>query len=175
MKNIHIKEQKGIESILNVESTAEPEFVKLYLKDIGRLWELDNSAQIVFGEMLKLVSYNPSDSIHNLVIINGSRRKQICEKLSNIQATAYVYYNRGVKNLVNKEVLKYLAKDTYLINPEICTKTNWSNVEMLRSIKMEITYEESSRTLITIVESNPELYKQKLNDFRGEESINNMA
>jgi len=161
---------KTIESLLNIEPTQEPEFIKLYLKDVGKLWELDNSGQIIFGEMLKLVTYNPSDSIHNLVILSAARKQRICEKLSNKQSTAYVYYKRGLTNLIDKKVIYSLEKDTYLINPDICAKTNWTNVEMLKSIKLEITYEASSRTLITIVEDNPYLYKEKLETFRSNES-----
>jgi hypothetical protein len=152
--------------ILDLPATPEESFIKLYLKDIGRLWELNAPAQVMFGEFLKLVSYDPKTTIHNVVELSITAKRKIKNLLSNDVNTANVLYSRGLKSLLSSTLVSKLADDLYYISHSICSKTNWSNTEAMKAIKVETIYEAGHRTLITFVEEYPDGVKKSIEYFR---------
>jgi hypothetical protein len=143
----------------------EEEFIKLYFDDLGKIWDLTNTAQKVFGELARLVEFNPQASIHNVISLNGSKRKAIGKRLGWAENTYNSRISQALTNLVEKKVVLKINNDTYLLTPTIASKANWADVKLLRSIKMEITYEECSRTLITFVESKDDFTKSNYKDI----------
>lgn len=154
----------------NIEESHEPEFVKLYLQDIGKLFDLDSNSQRLFGELIKLI--NPKDpSMHNLVVLNRSRKDKIATRLGwdgvDAKGTPKKYYiNNYLIRLCKSQIIKKLSADMYIVNPFICSKVNWENTELLRSIHLSITYDEVQRTLITMVEQIPKVLENHVETFR---------
>lgn len=163
------------EHMPNWTRSPQPDFVQLYLNDIGRLWKVSTKAQEVFGELMKLIEYSPK-TLHNIVELNKRKRKDIMKNLGiENHVNPYVYLNRAIKELIEKNLILQikdensgeLVQDLYLIDPSICSKANWAHTELMQSIKLEITYSASQRTLITFIEAQEPAYlEQQINQLR---------
>ena len=161
-----MEKQSNISQATKLETTTEKPYIKLYLRDISRLWSLNKQGQVLFGEMLKLVTYNPTDKIHNVVELTARNKQQMKALLANEESTANTLYSRGIKNLLNSGIITKLAVDMYYISHEICSRTNWSNTEAMRAIKVETIYEAGSRTLMTFVEEYPDYTRDSISSHR---------
>jgi len=153
-----------------VTSTKEPDFVKLYLDDIGKLFSLDNNSQKVFGELLRLI--DPKEkNIHSVVVLNKAIKDRIAKHLKfegvdkNGRAKKYLVNNYLFK--LNKSgIIRRLESDIYIINPFICSKIDWNNTELLRSIHLNITYDHTTRTMLTLINKNEDKVKTSLDNLR---------
>ncbi|MGL4977023.1 MAG: hypothetical protein ACRC5G_03325 [Cetobacterium sp.] len=157
-----IKDTKELNlyKVLDIDESIEKPFIKLYLEDISKLWNISKPGQIIFGEMLKMVTYNPTDKIHNSVELSMRTKKLIKSKLSSEENTSNTLFSRGIKNLLKSELITKLDCDLYYISHSICSKTNWANTEAMKSIKVETIYQAGYRSLTTFVEMNRELTKE---------------
>ena len=79
--------------------------------------------------------------------------------------------SRGLKELLEKELIYQLKNnhgeiqyDCYLINPKHVGRTDWRNLEFLQRIRVEITYEKSLKTLVTIFEEYPKEKQESLKE-----------
>lgn len=161
-----MKEVSKLERLLgNPDIGKEDDFIKLYFDDLGRLWDLSKPTQKVFGEIVRLVEYNPQSSMHNLISLNSTKKSVIAKKLGWKKSSSYSQFSQAIKEMCDTEILHKIANDTLLLNPAIASKANWADVKLLRSIKLEITYEDSQRTLTTIVESLSDSQKQDLREI----------
>jgi hypothetical protein len=153
--------------------TGEPEFVKMYLKDISRLWDLDSTCQKLFGELLKYIDPRPT-GLHNIIKINRADKKAIGENIGwigNNENNTPKWYkiNEYLNRLCKKGIIKKLAEDIFIIDSFICTKTDWKNTETMRGIQLNITYEKSSRSIITVINSIGDNYEDMQNDISNNE------
>lgn len=166
---------KDIKSVIpGWKRLPQPDFVQLYLKDVGRLWGVSTPAQQLFGEFMKLIEYSPKTTMHNLVELNKRKRKDIMKNLGiEDHVNPYVYLNRATKELITSgliitvkdDISGEAIPDMYIVDPAICSKANWGHTELLQSIKLEITYSASQRTLITFIETmDEEDLKEKINE-----------
>ena len=161
------EENEYLTKLIDIEPAKEPDFVKLYLKDIGKIFELNKPAQIIFGQFLRLVTYNPKDRIHNVVSLGTSSKRAIKALFKTstgpkADAVANSQYSKGLKSLLASTLVTELSPDLFYISHEICSKTNWANTEAMRAIKIETIYESNNRTLITFVEDNKEYTKREI-------------
>lgn len=166
-----------IEVMPDWKRSPQPDFVQMYLQDIGRLWELSSPAQKVFGEFMKLIEYSPKSKIHNLVEISKRIRKNMIISLGiSNYSNPYVFLNRAIRDLIKAGVIIQIKDDEtgeviddlYLVDPSICSKANWAHTELMRSIKLTITYTRSQRTLVTLIEQDPEHAKMLSQYYRRE-------
>jgi len=167
MKNKH-EEIDSVYEKLDLVPSDEPKFIKLYFDDISKLYSLSKNATTFFYETMKLVTYNPTDSLHNLIYFTSSRKKSLYKKLTNNPSTAYTLFMRAKKELVDAELLIEVGTegDTYLVDSSICSKTSWANTEVMQSIQLTVTYESSGKTLSTLIEEHPSIIKKEVEQLR---------
>lgn len=137
--------------------TKEPEFIKLYFKDISKLYGLSKPACNLFLELIQLIDYNPT-TLHNIITITSKRKRMIFEVLGWEEEkynnkSKYAMYSKYLKELITTKLITRIEDDIYLVNPDICGKTSFQNLQKIKSISLNITYEVASKTLITLVES----------------------
>lgn len=114
---------------------TEDNFLKLYVKDMSMLYELNRTEMCVLYELLRKTDYE------NIVSLNSYMRSKIAEDL-NIKANTITI---ALKGLCNSSLIKKIALNTYLINPNVFARGNWSNVKELR---VQFSYNELGRHVL---------------------------
>lgn len=114
---------------------SEDNFVKLYVKDMSMLYGLTRTEMCVLYELLRKTDYE------NIVSLNSYMRSKIAEVL-NIKVNTIT---NALKGLCNSSLIKKIALNTYLVNPTIFARGNWSNVQELR---VEFSYNENGRHVL---------------------------
>ena len=113
----------------------EPDYVKLYLDDIKRFYELNNSESKVLNGLLRYMSYN------NVVVLLKPIKDMICAELRMPINT----FNKSIDNLFKQNILIRMHKSVYLIDPSLFGKGKWEDIH---SIRLSITYDQSGRKLV---------------------------
>lgn len=116
-----------INSITEINSftyETEPEYVKLYLKDIGKLNDLSPASNNVLLELIRSMGYN------NVVPVYMPIKKMIALKL-NISIHAV---NKAIKQFHSKGLFIRAARGLYIADPELFGKGKWSDIKKLRLI-----------------------------------------
>lgn len=114
----------------NVE--REPDFVKLYLKDIERVLNLPAGVSSTMYELLRCMNYD------NLIALTPYIRRSIAEKI----CTSVDVFNHNLAKLSNEGVITKIDTGTYLANPDLFGKGKWTDI---RNMRLEITYDENGR------------------------------
>lgn len=100
----------------------EPDFVKLYLGDIGKLYNLPNTSLLL--AMLRKMNYD------NEIILNASVKRSLSKSigdnmgLANVEKLITAYVKRGI--LIRKD------KGVYLFNPYLFGRGKWQDVSKIR-------------------------------------------
>lgn len=102
----------------------EPPYVKLYLNDIGRLKELNNSEQKLLNELVFNMGYN------NVV----PSYKPVKEMIANKLGMPYNTLDKCIKELYKKGVLIRKARGLYIMDPELFGKGSWQDVQKIRMV-----------------------------------------
>ena len=128
-------EISAVEKTNVVKLPSEPAYVKLYLDDIQKLYDLPNNT--ILYELLKRMNYEGE------VVLNSSEKKKIAAKLSiNVQTI-----DNYLTKLKSKDLFKSVETGTYIPNPNLFGKGEWLKVLDRRkkydSIKLTVTYTES--------------------------------
>lgn len=142
----------------------EPEFIKLYFTDISKLYGLSKPACNLFLELIQLIDYNPN-TLHNVITITSKRKRMIFESLGwsedkYNQKSKYAMYSKYIRELMSSKLITRIEDDIYLVNPDICGKTSFQNLQKIKSISLNITYEIASKTLVTLVESKEDFLNE---------------
>lgn len=121
----------------------EPDYVKLYLKDIVALNDLPKGTDRVINVLLKMMSYD------NMIVLNSFVKKQMTAELG--YKTVQVL-NNNINKLVNKKILFRKGTGTYQVNALYFGRGHWSDIKEIRvkqrysqegkDIEAEIIYNE---------------------------------
>lgn len=121
----------------------EPDYVKLYLKDIVALNDLPKGLDRVINVLLKTMSYD------NMIILNSFIKKQMTEELG---YKSVQVLNNNINKLVNSEILYRKGTGTYQVNAKYFGRGNWNDIKEIRlqqrysksgrDVKAEIIYNE---------------------------------
>lgn len=114
--------------------SREPDFIKLYVKDIGRLLNLTKSDTTVLFCILSIIKY---DNIFYAVVNN---KLKIAEETRMPMNTV----NDSIRNLHNAGLLLRQGKGEYLVNPTMFAKGSWKDIVQIR---MKIQYTNEGRTI----------------------------
>lgn len=125
-----------------VQFPAEPEYIKLYLDDINRIYELPNNS--ILYEVMKRMDYD------GLINLSKYAKDMICEKL-NLKPQTFANY---LQKLKEKDIIQAVGRGTFMPNPNLFGKGSWKDVYNRRktyeSIKLQITYKaDGSKTVQT--------------------------
>ncbi|MGM3026293.1 replication/maintenance protein RepL, partial [Bacillus cereus group sp. BC309] len=105
--DINTGEIQEEEEIINAYIDKEPDYVKIYLKDIVALNDLPKGLDRVINVLLKVMSYD------NMIILNSFIKKQMAQELG--YKTVQVL-NNNINKLVNAEILFRKGTGTYQVN-----------------------------------------------------------
>ena len=144
----------------------DPHFTKLFWQDITKLYGVSNIGKNLFFELIQLVEYNPH-TLHNVITLTKKRKEKIfCvlewDAVNLNPKSKYSMYAKYIKELQEKGIISKIEDDVYLINPDICGRTTWQNLRMIKSISLNITYDVASKTLITLVEHHKDFMETAL-------------
>lgn len=116
----------------NIET--EPDYVKLYIKDLSRIIGLSNTDNNVVLNLLRNMNYD------NIIALNAYTRTQMCEQMKIKPNTL----SHILCKLIEKNILKKLGANTYEMNPYLYGKGKWENIRQLR---MTFTYDKDGRAV----------------------------
>ena len=102
----------------------EPDYVKLYVRDISCIMGLSPSNNDVLYSMLCRMDYE------NKIVLNSYIRKQMCEKMGIKENTLSHVLNR----LIEKKILKKIANNTFEVNPWLFGRGKWEDIYKLRLV-----------------------------------------
>lgn len=120
-----------------MESTTvgrEPDFIKMYIQDLGRLMSLNNSDNKILLFLLSTLDYSSK------LKLDMYAKQEIMEALEMPLNTV----NASIKNLYNAGILIRQAHSRYLMNPALFARGRWEDVKQIR---MQIDYNEEGRTI----------------------------
>ena len=139
--DIHTGEIQKEETITDAYLDKEPNYVKIYLKDIVALNDLPKGLDRVINVLLKTMSYD------NMIILNSFIKKQMAQELG--YKTVQVL-NNNINKLVNAEILFRKGTGTYQVNARYFGRGHWYDIQEIRlqqvysakgrDFKTEITY-----------------------------------
>ncbi len=119
----------------------EPDFVKLYVKDIGRMFDLTKSDDKVLFCITKHMTFS------NLVFLVMPVKKMIMAELNMPLNTL----NDSIRNLSNSGIMQRQAHGVYLINPNLFAKGKWEDIVKIR---MAIEYSATGKKITSIEVEN---------------------
>ena len=102
----------------------EPDFVKLYLKDILRLKDLPKNTENVLNLLLKSMSYK------NIIPAYAPIKRMICAELDIKMDTL----NKAIDNLYKAGVLISVERGIYMADPNLFGKGEWKDINNLRLV-----------------------------------------
>ena len=100
----------------------EPSFVKLYLDDIAKLYDLPKGGNSILFSMVKIMGYD------GYVVINKYVKKQIAKE----SGVSVSHVSNSFTKLIASNLLTRIATGIYQINPKIIAKGLWSDVRKNR-------------------------------------------
>lgn len=111
------------EKIIDAYVDKEPDYVKIYLKDIVALNDLPKGLDRVINVLLKTMAYD------NMIILNSFIKKQMAEELG--YKTVQVL-NNNINKLVNAEILFRQGTGTYQVNARYFGRGHWHDIQEIR-------------------------------------------
>lgn len=113
----------------------EPDYVKLYLRDIIALNDLPKGLDRVINVLLKTMSYD------NMIILNSFVKKQMAEELGygSVQVL-----NNNINKLVNSQILFRKGTGTYQVNALYFGRGHWNDI---KEIRLKQSYSENGRNV----------------------------
>lgn len=119
----------------------EPEFVKLYVKDIGKMFDLTNSDDKVLLCITKYMAYN------NMVCLIKPIKECMMQELKMPLNTL----NDSIRNLSDSGIIVRKSIGVYQVNPNLFAKGKWEDIVKIR---MEIEYSGEGKRITNIVVEN---------------------
>ncbi|PHD68088.1 replication/maintenance protein RepL [Bacillus toyonensis] len=139
--DINTGEIQEEEKIIDAYIDKEPDYVKIYLRDIVALNDLPKGLDRVINVLLQTMSYG------NMIILNSFIKKKMTEELG--YKTVQVL-NNNINKLVNAEILFRQGTGTYQVNSRYFGSGHWHDIQGIRlqqvysakgrDLKTEITY-----------------------------------
>ena len=119
----------------NVIVEREPDYVKLYIRDILRLNDIPKSGNEVLLAILRRMNYS------NDIILISSIKKEIAEELGIKEITL----RKAIELFVEKSILLRRDRSVYIINPYFFGRGKW---EEIKKIRLLIEYSKEGKMVL---------------------------
>ncbi|HCF2750532.1 TPA: replication/maintenance protein RepL [Pseudomonas aeruginosa] len=116
------------EEVKNFSVPAEPEYVKMYLKDIASIYSISPLTNKILFHMLAESTYA------NIVNINPTVKRSICMLVNTSMST----FNNCLSELKAAGIVKEVGRGSYMLNPDLFGKGPWTQVYKNRAIYQSI-------------------------------------
>lgn len=104
------------------EIVKEPEFVKVYIRDLCLIKGVNGVQHDIFNFMLENMNY------HNEVSFGLSAKKRFLEDRGIKNQT----FNNYVSALIEKELIERIGRQEFRVNKKYAVKVDWSKVQSIR-------------------------------------------
>lgn len=132
-------EIKSIKKDQTFSIPQEPPYIKMYLQDLQRFYELPVSSSEMIYELLRKLDYD------NLISLNSTNKKAMCEKLNWKMGSLDNYLSKLVKcGLFKKE-----GTGTFRPDPNIFGRGSWSDIFRQRETWIKVTHTPKGRKIKT--------------------------
>ena len=131
-----------------VKIQSEPAFVKLYIEDISKLYDLPKGTDKLLFELVKSMSYEGE------ICLNAGKKRIIAEKLgfSNTRTI-----DNNLTKFCKKDILDRVETGVYIANPNLFGKGSWADIYKLRTLWLKKSYTRNGETIETpFTEKNKE-------------------
>ena len=118
------------EHITERKCESEPDFIKLYIDDLGTLMGLTPAEMGLALNMAKNMTY-ADDELGSCVFMTGLLKKKICETVGIKNNTVI---NRLLLQLKNKGIIYRVDRSVYRMNPYFFGRGTWKDIEKIRMI-----------------------------------------
>lgn len=118
----------------------EPDFVKLYLNDITRLYDLPRSTNKILLELLTFMQYD------NIIALGKYRKTEIAKKLNITTGTLA----NALTKFIEQGILQKKSPSEFLVNPYIFGRGKWKDI---KAIRLSISYDSKGKRMTVIRES----------------------
>ena len=110
----------------------EPNFVKLYIDDIGKLYNLPKSCSGLMMALVKKIDYEGI-----ITIASGAKKRTAKELGISIQS-----FDNSIQKLLKQGIMIRIDRGEYMMNPNLFAKGDWTDVRRLRNkyIELNISY-----------------------------------
>lgn len=127
----------------------EPNYIKLYTDDIGRLFNLPGSSSDVLASIASHMAYKT-----NIIVLYGPIKKVIMAELGMNKNT----FNKAIDDLYKAGMLIRLSRACYMVDPELYGSGSWKDVQKVR---LSIEYNaDGTKSVTTELTKNIEGEKQ---------------
>ncbi|MGH1462735.1 MAG: replication/maintenance protein RepL [Neptuniibacter sp.] len=122
-----VKEEKKV-TVYSVPK--EPAYIKLYLEDIGKLYELPNNSSSLLYELLRRMDYD------GFISLNSTNKKMICKK------TGYKVQSLDnyLQNLIKNKLFVREGRGVFKPDPHLFGKGEWSEIHKRREAWIKVSY-----------------------------------
>lgn len=120
---------------------SEPPFVKLYLADIEKLFNLPLNASDLIYALLRYMNYDGD------MIIVSDQKKDIAEKFN----CSLSHINNQITLLTKRDILIRKGRSRYMLNPHLFAKGQWNDIKRLRDsyFELKIKYSPTGNRVIS--------------------------
>lgn len=121
-----------------VRLSKEPDFIKVYLQDINKIFELPKGCTPALYEILKQMNYAGQ-------IILNKYIKEICAKNAGMNLNSF---NNCITDLTKKDIIKRVAQGVYVANPYLFGKGSWNEIAENRELYLTIKYTKEGKSIV---------------------------
>lgn len=111
------------ESIKTQMLEKEPNYIKLYTDDVGRLFDLPGSTSDVLAAIASHMAYKT-----NIIVLYGPIKKVLMAEL-NMNANTF---NKAVDTLYKAGMLIRISRACYMVDPQLYGSGSWNDVKKVR-------------------------------------------
>lgn len=114
-------------------SEMEPNYIKMYIDDVSKLYGLSSGENNVLRELLRYLNYN------NEIIITAYIKNTIKEDLN----LSIKLIEKTISRCIKSNIMIRKQRGVYIVNPNLFGKGSWKNILRLR---LELTYDVHGKT-----------------------------
>lgn len=136
VREVTVIDEEGVVKSQLKESYVdkEPDYVKIYLKDLVMLNDIPKWVSGILLELLKRMEWG-----NNEIVLNSSIKKRIATELDINTQTI----DNALSKFVKKNIFKRLDTGIYQANPFLFGRGSWEDI---RKIRLTVTYDKNGKS-----------------------------
>lgn len=142
---------------------SQPEFIKLYLRDILYLSDLQTNQSGLLFQLLMRMNYT------NEIVLNSHVKKEIAKQLNISTGTI----DNNLSKFVEGKILERIGRGVYTANPYLFGKGDWAEIFQNREskISLSIDYDVNGRTFQSVIDQIREQKTQLKEEAKPEPEV----
>jgi hypothetical protein len=118
---------------------SEPPYIKLYITDLGHLFNLPAGTTNVLVCLLSMVDYQGVLALNKY--LKDAISLRVNAKLNKEGKPSNSVVNKAITDLLNKGIMTRIGSSTYQLNPNLFARGKWRDIyEKRKDFKITISY-----------------------------------